>query len=123
MKVENMLKLKEEFDYKSLARRLDIQLDKLFMEHERKQKAFEDEIERITTAAQNQISEAERNYADAMEVRFFTSIVVNGNADFFFLFFAFVGVRMHACMCVKCVCGREKEVHFSSKFSFSLYIF
>ncbi|XVF13267.1 hypothetical protein REPUB_Repub08aG0193900 [Reevesia pubescens] len=67
MKVENMLKLKEEYDYKSLARRLDIQLDKLIMEHERKQKAFEDEIERITTEAQNQISEAERNYADAIE--------------------------------------------------------
>ncbi|TYG54896.1 hypothetical protein ES288_D09G227800v1 [Gossypium darwinii] len=67
MKVENMLKLKEEFDYKSLARKLDIQLDKLIMEHERKQKAFEEEIERITTDTQNQISEAERNYADAME--------------------------------------------------------
>ncbi|XVF51617.1 hypothetical protein PTKIN_Ptkin04bG0198700 [Pterospermum kingtungense] len=67
MKVENMLKLKEEFDYKSLARRLDIQLDKLIMEHERKQKAFEDEIERVTKDAQNQISEAERTYADAME--------------------------------------------------------
>ncbi|KAK6262995.1 hypothetical protein QUC31_008811 [Theobroma cacao] len=67
MKVENMLKLKEEFDYKSLARRLDIQLDKLIMEHERKQKAFEDEIERITTDAQVRITEAERNFADAME--------------------------------------------------------
>ncbi|MBA0689660.1 hypothetical protein Goari_007379, partial [Gossypium aridum] len=66
MKVENMLKLKEEFDYKSLARRLDIQLDKLIMEHERKQKAFEVEIERITAEAQNRISEAERNYADAV---------------------------------------------------------
>ncbi|GMI96206.1 Arabidopsis thaliana KINESIN Ungrouped clade, gene A, phosphatidic acid kinase [Hibiscus trionum] len=67
MKVENMLKLKEEFDYKSLARKLDIQLDQLIMEHEREQKAFEDEIERLTTDAQNQISEAERNYANAME--------------------------------------------------------
>ncbi|MFQ6666364.1 hypothetical protein Gotur_032732 [Gossypium turneri] len=67
MKVENMLKLKEEFDYKSLARRLDIQLDKLIMEHERKQKAFEVEIERIKAEAQNRISEAERNYADAVE--------------------------------------------------------
>ncbi|KHG20849.1 Armadillo repeat-containing kinesin-like protein 3 [Gossypium arboreum] len=67
MKVENMLKLKEEFDYKSLARRLDIQLDKLIMEHERKQKAFEVEIERMTAEAQNRISEAERNYADAVE--------------------------------------------------------
>ncbi|KAL4295713.1 hypothetical protein GQ457_12G001160 [Hibiscus cannabinus] len=67
MKVENMLKLKEEFDYKSLARKLDIQLDQLIMEHERKQKAFEDEIERLTMYAQNQISEAEENYANAME--------------------------------------------------------
>ncbi|KAK0586297.1 hypothetical protein LWI29_004497 [Acer saccharum] len=67
MKVENMLKLKEEFDYKSLSRRLDIQLDKLIIENERKQKTFEDEIERITIEAQNRISEAERNYEDALE--------------------------------------------------------
>ncbi|KDP25576.1 hypothetical protein JCGZ_20732 [Jatropha curcas] len=67
MKVENMLKLKEEFDYKSLARRLDIQLDKVIAEHERQQKAFEVEIERITVEAQNQISEVEKSYADALE--------------------------------------------------------
>ncbi|KAG8659352.1 hypothetical protein MANES_02G032100v8 [Manihot esculenta] len=67
MKVENMLKLKEEFDYKSLARRLDIQLDKVIAEHERQQKSFEKEIERITREAQNQISEVERKYADALE--------------------------------------------------------
>ncbi|KAL6182062.1 hypothetical protein ACLB2K_043485 [Fragaria x ananassa] len=67
MKVENMLKLKEEFDYKSLSRRLDIQLDKLIAEHERQQKAFEDEIERIATEAQNQMSEVEKNYEDALE--------------------------------------------------------
>lgn len=30
-----MVKLKEEFDYKSLSRRLDIELDKLVVEHER----------------------------------------------------------------------------------------
>ncbi|GMP96038.1 hypothetical protein CsSME_00044858 [Camellia sinensis var. sinensis] len=67
MKVENMLKIKEEFDYKSLSRRLDIQLDKLIVENERQQKAFQDEIERITIEAQKRISEAERNYADALE--------------------------------------------------------
>ncbi|XP_002509638.2 kinesin-like protein KIN-UA isoform X1 [Ricinus communis] len=67
MKVENMLKLKEEFDYKSLARRLDIQLDKLIAEHERQQKAFEEEIKRITIEAQNQVSEVEKNYADALQ--------------------------------------------------------
>lgn len=77
MKVENMLKLKEEFDYKSLARRLDIQLDKLIAEHERQQKAFENEIERITIEAQNQISETERNYADALEVNACIDIIFN----------------------------------------------
>jgi kinesin family protein 5 len=68
MKVENMLKLKEEFDYKSLSRRLDLQLDKFIAEHERQQKAFEEEIERVTMEAQNRISESERNNADALEV-------------------------------------------------------
>ncbi|MCI31687.1 armadillo repeat-containing kinesin-like protein 3-like, partial [Trifolium medium] len=62
-----MIKLKEEFDYKSLSRRLDIELDKLIMEHERQQKAFEDEIERLATEAHHRISEAERNYADSLE--------------------------------------------------------
>ena len=63
-----MVKLKEEFDYKSLSRRLDIELDKLIVEHERQQKAFEDEIERLSTEAQHRISEAERNYVDSLEV-------------------------------------------------------
>ncbi|XP_010277407.1 PREDICTED: kinesin-like protein KIN-UB isoform X1 [Nelumbo nucifera] len=67
MKVENMVRIKEEFDYKSLARRLDIQLDKLIAENERQQKAFEDEIGRITLDAQNRISAAERSHADALE--------------------------------------------------------
>ena len=63
-----MVKLKEEFDYKSLARRLDIQLDKLIAEHERQQKGFEDEVEKIRVEAQNRISDAERKYANALEV-------------------------------------------------------
>uniref|UniRef100_A0A6N2JZQ8 Kinesin-like protein n=1 Tax=Salix viminalis TaxID=40686 RepID=A0A6N2JZQ8_SALVM len=67
MKVENMLKLKEEFDYKSLSRRLDIQLEKLIAEHEKQQKAFENEIERVTTNAKLQISESERTYAVELE--------------------------------------------------------
>nr|XP_007158421.1 hypothetical protein PHAVU_002G151700g [Phaseolus vulgaris]ESW30415.1 hypothetical protein PHAVU_002G151700g [Phaseolus vulgaris] len=67
MKVENMVKLKEEFDYKSLSRRLDIELDKLIVEHERQQKAFEDEVERLATEAQERISDAERNYVDSLE--------------------------------------------------------
>ena len=68
MKVENMLKIKEEFDYKSLSRRLEMQLDKLIAENERRQKAFEDEIERITLESQSRISETERKFAEALEV-------------------------------------------------------
>lgn len=63
-----MLKIKEEFDYKSLSRRLEIQLDKLIVENERQQKAFDDEVERIHLEGQNRISEVERNFADALEV-------------------------------------------------------
>ncbi|KAL3645606.1 hypothetical protein CASFOL_010786 [Castilleja foliolosa] len=67
MKVENMVKIKEEFDYKSLSRRLEIQLDKLIAEHERQQKTFQDENERIALEAQKCVSEVEQNYADALE--------------------------------------------------------
>ncbi|MED6181803.1 hypothetical protein PIB30_022689 [Stylosanthes scabra] len=67
MKVENMLKIKEEFDYKSLSRKLEVQLDKLIAENERQQKAFEDEVERINLEAQCRIAEVEKNFADALE--------------------------------------------------------
>jgi hypothetical protein len=65
-----MVKLKEEFDYKSLCRRLDIELDKLIAENERQRKYFDDEIERITTEAQCRIAEAERECKIALEVCF-----------------------------------------------------
>lgn len=68
MKVENMLRIKEEFDYKSLSRKLEIQLDKLIAENERQQKTFDDEVERINLEALNRVSEVERNFADALEV-------------------------------------------------------
>ncbi|KAM0915077.1 hypothetical protein ACQ4PT_011103 [Festuca glaucescens] len=67
MKVQNMVKLKEEFDYKSLCRRLDIELDKLIAENERQRKYFDDEIERITTEARCRIVEAERECKIALE--------------------------------------------------------
>ncbi|KAI3727542.1 hypothetical protein L6452_16158 [Arctium lappa] len=67
MKVENMLKIKEEFDYKSLARKLDVQVESLIAEHERQQKAYQDEVEKIGSEAKKQISEAEKRYADMLE--------------------------------------------------------
>lgn len=67
MKVENMLKIKEEFDYKSLSRRLEVQLDKLIAEGERRQKVFDDEVKRISLEAQNHVSEMERKFAIELE--------------------------------------------------------
>ncbi|KAL6606258.1 hypothetical protein ACP70R_041911 [Stipagrostis hirtigluma subsp. patula] len=67
MKVENMVKLKEEFDYKSLCRRLDIELDKLIAENERQRKYFDDEVERIRAEAQCRVAEAERDCKIALE--------------------------------------------------------
>ncbi|RAL54081.1 hypothetical protein DM860_004552 [Cuscuta australis] len=68
MKVENMLKIKEEFDYRSLCKRLEVQVDKLIAENERQQNAFEDEVKRIKLEAQKHISKAEQNYADELKV-------------------------------------------------------
>ncbi|XP_073263391.1 kinesin-like protein KIN-UB isoform X2 [Populus alba] len=67
MKVENMLRIKEEFDYKSLSRKLEIQVDKLIAENERQQRAFDNEVERINQEAQNRIAEVERSFAEALE--------------------------------------------------------
>ena len=53
-----MVKLREEFDYKSLSRTLDIQLDKLRMEHERQQKELEDEMERTWRVGQDEVVKA-----------------------------------------------------------------
>lgn len=67
MKVENMLRIKEEFDYKSLSKRLEVQLDKLIAEGERRQKAFDDEVNRISLESQNHISEVERKFSAELE--------------------------------------------------------
>ncbi|EYU32005.1 hypothetical protein ABFS82_02G152400 [Erythranthe guttata] len=67
MKVENMLKIKEEFDYKSLSKRLEMEIDKLIAENERQQKVYENEIERIRLEAQKRVAEAERSYVEVLE--------------------------------------------------------
>lgn len=72
MKVENMLKIKEEFDYKSLAKRLEMEIDRLIVENERHQKLYENEIDRIRLEAQKRVAEAERNYVEALEVYIYT---------------------------------------------------
>ncbi|KAG9160706.1 hypothetical protein Leryth_017501 [Lithospermum erythrorhizon] len=67
MKVENMLRIKEEFDYKTLAKRLEIELDKLIAENERRKKYYDDDIERIRSEAEIRISDAERRFEEALK--------------------------------------------------------
>ncbi|XP_024526430.1 kinesin-like protein KIN-UA [Selaginella moellendorffii] len=69
MKVENMLKLKEEFDYKSLCRRLEADLDKLIVENERHVKAVvdaEEELHDKLNEARSRVAEAEGKLASAL---------------------------------------------------------
>ncbi|KAL5079267.1 hypothetical protein RYX36_007688 [Vicia faba] len=60
MKIEITINFKEELDYKSLSRRLDKKVDKLIMDHERQQKVFEDEMERLSTKEHHRISETHK---------------------------------------------------------------
>lgn len=71
MKVENMVKLKEEFDYKSLCRRLETELDRMIAENERLVKIredTEDECVRQLDDARQDVYEAESKLAHALEV-------------------------------------------------------
>ena len=66
--MENMVKLKEEFGYNNLSRRIDIELDKLIAKNERQHKYFEGEVERIRVEAQKRIAEAEKSCKIVLEV-------------------------------------------------------
>lgn len=70
MKVENMVKLKEEFDYKSLCRRLETDLDRLIAENERQSQAVldaEEEMDQKIAEAQHSVMEAEKKLATTLE--------------------------------------------------------
>ncbi|XP_059666045.1 kinesin-like protein KIN-UC [Cornus florida] len=70
MKVVNMMKLKEEFDYESLCRKLENQVDHLTTEIDRQQKLRENdksEMERRLRECQNSLVEAEKNFTARSE--------------------------------------------------------
>ncbi|KAI3664908.1 hypothetical protein L6452_43520 [Arctium lappa] len=67
MEVENMWEIKEEFGYKSLANKLYVQVESLIAEHERQQKAYQDEVDKIGLEAKKQISKAEKRHSDTLE--------------------------------------------------------
>lgn len=71
MKVVNMLKLKEEFDYESLCRKLQSEVDHLIVELEKANKFKENECKRMEQIIkENEISliEAERSFNEKYEV-------------------------------------------------------
>lgn len=70
MKVENMVKLKEEFDYKSLCRRMEAELDRLVAENERQTKARQEndeELDRTVEESRLLVIEAENRLQTALE--------------------------------------------------------
>ncbi|KAJ9684671.1 hypothetical protein PVL29_016908 [Vitis rotundifolia] len=70
MKIVNMVKLKEEFDYESLCRKLEKQVDQLTEEIERQQKLRKndtDEMEKRLRECQNTFAEAEKNLVTRSE--------------------------------------------------------
>lgn len=66
MKIVNMVKLKEEFDYESLCRKLETQVDHLTAEVERQTKLRNSEkleLEKRLRECENTFAEAEKNAA------------------------------------------------------------
>jgi hypothetical protein len=64
MKIVNMVKLKEEFDYESLCRKLETQVDHLTAEVERQNKlrnSEKHELEKRLRECENSFAEAEKN--------------------------------------------------------------
>ena len=71
MKVENMLKLKEEFDYQSLSKKLQMEVDMLTSENERLKKemlVIEDKMRKKVDEAHLAVKEAEKQMKALKEV-------------------------------------------------------
>lgn len=71
MKIVNMIKLKEEFDYESLCRKLENQVDNLTAEVDRQQKFREiekHELEKQLRDCQSSLAEAENSLISRSEV-------------------------------------------------------
>lgn len=67
-----MVKLKEEFDYKSLCRRMEAELDRLVAENERQIKIRlenDEELDRVVEESRQLVMEAETRLQTAMDVR------------------------------------------------------
>lgn len=75
IKIVNKVKLKEEFDYEALCRKLENQVDQLTAEVERLQKLRGDDkngLEKQLTECKDSFAEAKRNLVTRCEVVAFT---------------------------------------------------
>lgn len=75
MKIVNTVKLKEEFDYESLCRKLESQLDQLTAEVDKQQKLRDNcknEMEKRLRESQNSFAEVEKSLVSRSEVLCFS---------------------------------------------------
>lgn len=78
MKIVNMIKLKEEFDYESLCRKLENQVDRLTAEIDKQQKLRDDDkaqMERMLQETQNSFLEKQEILVTRSEVVFSAALV------------------------------------------------
>ena len=78
MKIVNVVKLKEEFDYESLCRKLEIQVDHLTAEIDRQQKFRERDkydLEKLLQECQDSFNETRKNLVTRSEVVCFPAFV------------------------------------------------
>jgi hypothetical protein len=93
MKIVNVVKLKEEFDYESLCRKLESQVDHLTAEIERQQKLREDdkyELEKQLRECQDSFAEARKVLVTRSEVVIFPACIllqIFGFGIFFAIYF------------------------------------
>lgn len=91
-----MVKLKEEFDYKSLCRRMEAELDRLVAENERQAKARQEndeELDRTVEESRLLVMEAETRLQTALEVR------PNGSCSIREVVDAHCSPQLECCIC------------------------
>lgn len=80
MKIVNMIKLKEEFDYESLCRKLENQVDNLTAEVDRQQKLSEN----VKYKLEKELRDCQASFAEAKNVLITRSEVAIFPLEYFF---------------------------------------
>lgn len=83
MKILNMVKLREDFDYERLCRKLELQIDHLTAEIERQQHSKDDDIrglEKRLRDCQDSSAEANKNLVKKSEVHIPSTLIVHSSS-------------------------------------------